>query len=447
MNKYYFVARGVALVIFFYLFTVIYGRLSVDVWDLQIISETFTRYYWIGGYFIGLALELFMSAALPGITFILGEMLGIPVVPDNVFISNVTSFLRTMWRYPTELPPDLLQLLGSVTTLFGPVQVVSLYMIQPIVYSLFPIMLIITIVAVMIYAATGAPRFGIISFAALHGMVAVASIQIPELFTRATSLGYEAIPATITEFYSTQIFQVAIISYFFLESVYISDYLRQMLDPQTTAEKRFLQQYRRLKEEAEKPIETTGESHVITGSHFSRLHGSASFTFIREILEKRLFRKKSIDEQLGSSQDVRRLNVYLSQLQRKNPKAIDTLTARSALPSMAQILSPTFLGTILRAVALVFLSFFVIQPTVILSALNVPPPILDSIEALTPEMSLFILLPLATGFALISTVIRYFIERTLETQVGAEKILAETTSGTQVSKREVIDAKKRASDG
>jgi hypothetical protein len=263
--------------------------------------------------------------------------------------------------------------------------------------------------------------------------VIVASIQIPEIFVRSTSLGYQPIPLDLLSFFGTEIFFISLLSYFFLESVYISDYLKQMLDPQSKREKWILRQLAEVEREANQPVTATGDSQIITGSQFTRLHGTDSFTFIREILEKRIFRKTKDKNNYISQQNVRKLYSYMKQVQRKEPHVLDTLTAKTAKPNMVQILSPVLLGTGIRTILLIAISFFVIQPLFILTALQAPIPVLESIEAVSPEMSLFILIPICLTFIFASLLIRIIIEQSPSTEKEAQKILAETTSGTKIT--------------
>jgi hypothetical protein len=109
--------------------------------------------------------------------------------------------------------------------------------------------------------------------------------------------------------------------------------------------------------------------------------------------------------------DVRRLEAYLRELNRKNPDAIDTLKAESGVATTSEILKPVTSGVIIRLVIISIMAFIVMQPTIVLQALNMPVVIVESLEATTPEMSLFILLPVALLFPVISQVIKHSIER------------------------------------
>ncbi|MHA2407400.1 MAG: hypothetical protein ACXACA_03400 [Candidatus Ranarchaeia archaeon] len=408
--------RIVTVAIFAFLFSQIFFLLGDKIWNFEVISQLFDRWYAVLGYFVGLVLEAALTATAAFTSSYIISFLGLPIPPQNVFTSNLRFFLRGLWAYPTQLPPGLTlpqniaDLIGGsspLAALLSPI----LYMLQPLYFSFYPLLFVIAISGIFFYLVLGEPRAGQVAFAALVGVVVVASFHFPPLATRSISIGFSIPSADITTFLVSQTFFLGLVSYLYLESLYMTDYIRQIRDPQQNRKQWLEAQIKIIQKEASKARELTAEESTIRSTKIGKSMSSTAFTFIRENLEKRLFKRLKKEDTLVIH-DVRRLEAYLRELNRKNPDAIETLKAESGVATTSEIIKPVTSGVIIRLVIISIMSFVVMQPTLVLQFLNMPTVIFESLEATTPEMSLFILLPVALLFPVISQVIKYGIERT-----------------------------------
>ena len=99
--------RIITVAIFAFLFSQIFFLLGDKIWNFEVISQLFDRWYAVLGYFVGLVLETTLTMiSVPVSSFII-TFVGLPIPPQNVFTLNLRFFLRGLWAYPTELPPGL----------------------------------------------------------------------------------------------------------------------------------------------------------------------------------------------------------------------------------------------------------------------------------------------------------------------------------------------------
>ncbi len=414
-EKISFVFRLLTVVIFAFLFTQIFLLLGDKIWNFEVISQLFDRWYSVLGYFMGSFLEIAVILFAVTTANYVVSFFGLPIPPYNIFTSNIQYFLRGLWGYPTVLPQGLL-LPQSITDVIGSSSPLALflspllYMLQPLYYSFYPLLFIIAIASIFFYLVLGDPRAGQVAFGALVGVVVVASFHFPPLATRSISIGFTVPSIDIPTFLVSQTFLLGLVAYLYLESLYMTDYVKQIRDPQLNRKQWLENQIKIIQREASKAREMVTDETTIRGTQLGRSMSSDAFSFIRENLEKRLFKRIEKDDTLVIH-DVRRLEAYLRELDRKNPHALETLKAERAVATTTEIMKPVTSGVLLRLVIISIMAFIVLQPTLILQIINMPLPVYESLEATTPEMSLFILLPLTLLFPVITQIIKYGIDR------------------------------------
>ncbi|MHA1918033.1 MAG: hypothetical protein ACTSUV_06975 [Candidatus Ranarchaeia archaeon] len=443
MEKFSLISRFIALGIYGFLFSQIFFLLGDKVWNFDVISQLFTRWYEVLGYAAGVGLEIVIYQLAFIMNSFVGLIFRISLPAINPVTINLINFLRGYWGYPTELPPAVIIDFSNIQDdILGTVLAPILYMLQPLYYSFYPLLFVITIFSIVAYMFLGNIRTGQIAFAALMGVVVVASFHFPPLATRSIPLGFEIPSIDISQFLVSTTFQIGIISYFFIEAIYMTDFLSKILDPQIKRKKWLETQISIIKREAKKERKIVNEGEIMKGSQFSRRMSSEAFSFIRDNLEKRIF-KRNQDEDRTVIKNVRRLESYLRELKRKTPEVIDNLKAESAKATGRELTTPIVIGIFLRSIIIISLGFLVLQPLIVMNFINSPLPVLQSLEATTPEMSLFILLPIAMTFPVSALGIRRIIQSKNNGKGKAKVLEKEKTE----KKEQVILKKFETEDG
>lgn len=112
----------------------------------------------------------------------------------------------------------------------------------------------------------------------------------------------------------------------------------------------------------------------------SRSSGATAFSFLRETIERKVIGTKDALENLDAVADVRRLQNFVDELLRNDPAAKNELTARAAAPSQNYIIRSTILGSLFRLGCVIAISFCLMNPSLFVALLSLPPGIANSVE-------------------------------------------------------------------
>ncbi|NHJ12632.1 MAG: hypothetical protein EAX95_03110 [Candidatus Thorarchaeota archaeon] len=217
-------------------------------------------------------------------------------------------------------------------------------------------------------------------------------------------------PADFLVFLFHPIQILALISFAYLEISYQMIYSHSVGKPVEEREETLRKQLLALRQATRKvdAIER-GEKVSITG--MSRSSGATAFSFLREAIERKFVGSKDALENLDAISDVRRLQNYVDDILASDSKARDELTAKAAAPSSSYIIGSTLMGSAIRFLGVVAVSFLLLSPSVLTTLLNLPLGIQNSVEILQPEMALLLLVPIALLFPFAAMVISWFSKR------------------------------------
>ncbi len=271
--------------------------------------------------------------------------------------------------------------------------------VMPAYYFGFQVLLSVSIITGVFFLVRCKARLASASFLSIQGMMVLGAV-----FQNVT-IGNTFPPTDIIGFLTSPIFQVVIFTYIFLEISYHASYAHEVSQPTLIRKENLRKQINAVKEEARQDVKQK-EAEKPTTMSIKRKFSPEAVQYFREHLEKKLYPKESII-QLESIQDIRRLDIYLDELMREDPEAESTLTAEAAVPSATAIVMSSIPSIILRLVVVIILAFISLNPVAVLSVFGAPQPILESLELVTPEIVIIILLPIALCFPLAALIIDF----------------------------------------
>ncbi|TFG05732.1 hypothetical protein EU538_11155 [Candidatus Thorarchaeota archaeon] len=185
---------------------------------------------------------------------------------------------------------------------------------------------------------------------------------------------------------------------------------------------------------------------AVSHSAMSRTTGATAFSFLREAIERKVVGSKSALENLDAVSDVRRLQIFVDELLDGDPNAKNELTARAAAPSKGYVVLSTVMGSAIRFLAVIALSFLLMSPNIFVQLLSLPPGIENSVELLQPEIVLLFLVPTTLTFVFLAMIISWITKREEAIRLSGEeeKTLKEKSEGEIKRKREEAAKARRA---
>jgi hypothetical protein len=174
----------------------------------------------------------------------------------------------------------------------------------------------------------------------------------------------------------------------------------------------------------------------------SRTIGATAFSFLREAIERKVVGTQDALESLDAISDVRRLQIYVDDLLHTDSRAKDELTAKAAAPSSSYVIGSTIIGSAIRFLIVVAISFILMSPGVVSMLLNLPIGIQGSVELFQPEIVLLFLVPIVLLFPFVAMVISWFSKREV---VEKEKLTKEEKEAVKLRKKD-LDRRKREAD-
>jgi hypothetical protein len=217
-------------------------------------------------------------------------------------------------------------------------------------------------------------------------------------------------PLDFLVFLTGEVQILALVSFAYLEISYQMIYSQSVGKPIEDREETLKKQLLALRVATRKQdsIEK-GEKVSITG--MSRSSGATAFSFLREAIERKVIGTQDALENLDAVADVRRLQIFVDEVLATDPQARDQLTAKAASPSSSYVIGSTVLGSVIRFTMVIAVSFLLMSPLILLSAMNLPPGIENSAELLQPEIVLLFLVPIVLLFPFVAAVIGWVSKR------------------------------------
>ncbi|MHA2163751.1 MAG: hypothetical protein ACXABF_15135 [Candidatus Thorarchaeota archaeon] len=231
---------------------------------------------------------------------------------------------------------------------------------------------------------------------------------------------YDVFPGDFLIFLQSSVQILAIVSFAYLEVSYQMIYSYSVGKPVEDREETLKKQLLALRQATRKQdaIER-GEKVSVTG--MSRSSGATAFSFLREAIERKVVGGQDALENLDAVADVRRLQIFVDELLSSDPEARNELTAKAAAPSSSYVISSTLLGSALRFVGVITISFLFMNTDIWVSLVRLPPGIQYSIELVQPEIVVLFLVPIIMLFPLIAMIIGWLSKREIEVKIKLTK--------------------------
>lgn len=213
-------------------------------------------------------------------------------------------------------------------------------------------------------------------------------------------------PADFFSFLSSGVQILALVSFAYIEISYQMIYSDSVGKPVEERENTLKKQLLALRQTTRKQ-ESIERGEKVSTTAMSRTSGATAFSFLREAIERRVFGGKEVVESLDAIADVRRLQIFVDELFSADPDARDELTAKAAAPSSGYVISSTIIGSAVRFVGVITISFVFMNPAFFTVLFNLPPGVENSVEILQPELVVFFMVPILFLFVLIAMVISW----------------------------------------
>ncbi len=232
-------------------------------------------------------------------------------------------------------------------------------------------------------------------------------------------------------FFISPILWIALLNILFLETSFQMSYMYEVLLPTSEREKRLklqmseLERLARIKqEELEREKKELQEETEVQSVSIRRFFSSAEFDYMREMIDKRKEiekkqeKKKKIkkkidgkeeieinDEEILQLEKVNQLFAYIESRYAQDKMAKESLTAKAAAPEMGKLLLTALKGTLIRFTMLILLALLIMNTTHVLVVIG-QPDIQFSIELLTREIIMILLIPICFLFPSIGSIIK-----------------------------------------
>ena len=221
---------------------------------------------------------------------------------------------------------------------------------------------------------------------------------------------FAVFPADFIGFLFHPVQILALVSFAYLELSYQMIYSHSVGKPVEDREETLKKQLLALRQ-ATRKVDAIERGEKVSITAMSRSSGATAFSFLREAIERKVVGTKDALENLDAISDVRRLQNFVDDILATEPKARDELTAKAAAPSSSYIIGSTIMGSAIRFLSVVAVSFLLVSPSMLSTLLNLPIGIQNSVEILQPEITLLLLVPVALLFPFAAMVISWFSKR------------------------------------
>ncbi|NHI93232.1 MAG: hypothetical protein EAX96_12100 [Candidatus Lokiarchaeota archaeon] len=266
-------------------------------------------------------------------------------------------------------------------------------------------------------------------------------------------------------FFVGPIVWIALLNMLFLETSFQTAHMYDVLLPSSEREKRLKLQMEELErlakikqeklEQEKKEMLEEGETQSIS---IRRFFSSAAFDYMREMIEKRKDiekkqekkkKEKKTEEEIGEEEEILELDKvnqlfsYIETRYAQDKNAKESLTAKAAAPEMKNLLLSALRGTVIRLTMFILLGLLVISTTNILILIG-QPDILNSIELLTREIIIILLLPICLLFPTIGSIIKILKRPKIYREHVEDKELEEIKLKEEEEYKEILKEEQKA---
>lgn len=353
------VFKGMSVLIVILLFLSVLNMLDLTVWRGEALPALISQV----GTYVKYGFNFFNYSS----TFMFITLLSALAGSFDSFLRQVLlelsqSYYNSIWLSQTAAPlPDYASILMNVY------------------YFGFQILLAVSIIFAVMFIIKSKSKYAITSFICLQGMVVLAA-----LFGY-TVIGETPLSGNPLIFFTNPIILYIFLSYFYFEITITNSHIDEIFHESALQHRKFIE-----KMEALKSV---------------RLEDELSQPKTAFNVEKTI--------------ELFKLSTYLQELSRTSPGFASSISAKSVLPKPAKIVSSFLSKSLLRIFILTLLVFICVNPVPVLS-LFAPPAVLESVEFLTPEITILLLLPISLMFPLVSLVSSYMKRKSVKPELKSD---------------------------
>ena len=272
-------------------------------------------------------------------------------------------------------------------------------------FNFFGATIILILIPIAILSGIGFLREGDTKLA-IYSFLGFQLIIIIAIFTDNILISTVINSNSLIDLLFSPLFTIGFLLYLLLEVAFQTSYTLNIIEPMTEREKRIQEHLKRIRtfvprtEELEKGKEQTVQSIQ------SKKFGLLASSYLREMVERRVFRK---GEKEQDSKSTMRLQSYLANLKQSDPEAELKLAAKTAQPDISALMRHFVPAMVFRVVAVILLSYIIMAPEGLLNILVKAafPALLDSLELSEPEFRTIAIINVALLFILVGAILHY----------------------------------------
>jgi hypothetical protein len=241
---------------------------------------------------------------------------------------------------------------------------------------------------------------------AIYSFLGFQLIIIIAIFTEKIIISTNIDSSNILAMLFSPIFALGFLLYLLLEVAFQTSYTLNIIEPMTEREQRIQGHLKRIRAFVPLSEEEKGKEQSIQSVQ-SKKFGLLAASYLREMVERRVFKKGEV---MRDAKSTMRLQSYLASLNQSDPETDMKLAAKTAQPDVSALLRHFIPAMIFRIVAVTILAYIIISPEILLRPLigTSFPALLQSLELAQPEFQTIAILNVVLLFIVISVALHFF---------------------------------------
>ncbi|MHA1940872.1 MAG: hypothetical protein ACXACP_00920 [Candidatus Hodarchaeales archaeon] len=241
---------------------------------------------------------------------------------------------------------------------------------------------------------------------AIYSFLGFQLILIVAIFTEKIRISTQIDTSNLLAMLLSPVFTLGFLLYLLLEVAFQTSYTLNIIEPMTEREKRIQEHLKRIRTFVPPTEEGDPTTDHSIQSVQSKKFGLLAASYLREMVEKRVFRK---GETVQDPKSMMRLQSYLTNLNLSDPDTDSKLAAKTAQPDVSSLIKYFVPAMLFRIVAVVLLSYFIMAPEGILNLFMTGsfPALVSSLELSQPEFQTIAILNVALVMILLGAILKY----------------------------------------
>ena len=241
---------------------------------------------------------------------------------------------------------------------------------------------------------------------AIYSFLGFQLILIVAIFTQNIRISTQIDTSNLLSMLLSPVFTLGFLLYLLLEVAFQTSYTLNIIEPMNEREKRIQKHLKRIRTFVPPTDEGEPTTDQSIQSVQSKKFGLLAASYLREMVERRVFRR---GETVQDAKSMMRLQSYLTNLNLSDPETESKLAAKTAQPDISSLIKYFVPEMLFRIVAVVLLSYFIMAPEGILNIFMAVsfPAIVDSLELSQPEFQTIAILNVALLMILLGALLKY----------------------------------------